>query len=300
MPTRKNTDRLFLAISASLILVADAAGQHAGELESVEQSSPAEAADGQADGAEASLHLPPFSDDDAWLWRVQPMFWLPATSGKFRAGEDSDMRYLNQLNLDNPTPSVYFEAHVRRRDWRFSFDAFFFSDSGETRLRNGARMFGLTLPADTDLDTSLDAWSLSGGAWYRFFDHRAASDESGHEMRFDLLAGGGLRTLGVDASVDISGGAKGSESDFFAQGFLGARAELVIDRRFAFFAQADAGLSPFQEDFSALHLASGAEWRFHENATLTVGYQHMDVDVEGDLSWDGRIAGMYVGLGFTF
>jgi opacity protein-like surface antigen len=237
-----------------------------------------------------------------WEWRFQSAFWLSATSGKLQAGSGGRVRTLNSLNLDNPAPGAHVEVETRREDWRFSFDGFFFSDAGETRLRNGIRMFDLNLPAGPRLDTTLDVWSLGAGAWYRLLDHRAGGGaEDRHAMAFDLYGGGGLRLLGAEASVEVAGGPSGSESDVFIQAFLGARAELRIDETFAFTAQADIGAGLPERQFSSLHLMAGAEWRFSESVACQAGYKHLDLDVGGgDLSWDGRLAGLYAGLSFTF
>ncbi len=243
---------------------------------------------------------PPQSD---WEWRVEPSFWLTASSGRLRAGSGgSSERQLNQLNLDNPTAGVYLEAELRRQDLRFSFDGFFFRDAGEARLQSGARLFDRNLPAGQRLDTSLEAWSLSAGVWQRVLRHRAGGGaDDRHSMTFDLFAGGGLRLLGAEAAVDVAGGASGSDRDLFGQAFLGGRAELLLDDTFAFTIQADVGAGPPDRQFSSLHLLSGAEWRFLENAALRLGYRHFDLDVGGgDLSWDGRLAGLYAGLSLTF
>ncbi len=261
------------------------------------------AAQPQSDDADVPRPLLDAGADqpETWQWRVRPSFWLAASSGKLRAGSGSDTRTLNRLNLDNPSAAFYLEADVRRENWRCSFDGFFFQDDGETRLANSARMFDITLPAGRQLDTSFQAWSASAGGWYRLFDYSAASDASGHAMRFDLFAGGGARVLGVETSVDVVAGPSGSERGFFGQAFIGGRAEMVIDERFAFTVQLDAGAGVPLDEFVALHIFAGAEWRFRDDAALALDYQHLDVDIDtDDLYWSGRIAGLYAGLSFQF
>ncbi|MFG0252091.1 MAG: hypothetical protein ACF8NJ_04370 [Phycisphaerales bacterium JB038] len=257
---------------------------------------------GQETAPAASTAPMPATSASDWQWRVEPSFWLVASSGKLRAGRNGSERQLNQLNLDNPTAGVYLEAEARREDWRFSFDGFFFNDEGEARLRSSARLFDLNIPAGTQLDTSLEAWSLSAGVWRRVFRHQAGGGaEDRHSVDFDLFAGGGLRVLGAEASLDIAGGGSGRERDFFGQAFLGGRAELRLDDTFAFTAQADVGAGLPERQFSTLHLAAGAEWRCLDNAALRLGYQHLDLDIGGgDLSWDGRLAGLYAGFSITY
>lgn len=278
-----------------------------------------------AGGSDENKHA--FIDPDyprPWTVQIEPAVWFVASSGKVKlpvtSGSgpggfttDGDNVRLSTLDLDSARLRATGEVHINADLWRFTFSGADASVSRDNLIATSAFRLGAVAvaPGDSlDIEFSLGTYEVSVGYqfWARDFQEIADDPENTIPIILRLYALGGVRVYDVDFDLRRNSGppARAQASEFFAEPIAGIRAEADFTKTFGIDVQITGGLQPLGSQTSySIDIAAGFHYRPFENVGIQVGYRQVaytlsDGEDLGAFEYDGRLAGLVVGVTIRF
>lgn len=277
--------------------------------------------------SDAERHLT-FTDPDAprpWTIEIDPIVWfvapsgdltLPVTSGtgpgSFTTAGQSVR--LADLNLDSTRLRPAGSIRINADDFQIAFMGTDFSlNRGNETASAGFRLGSVEVaPGDQySIDFQLGTYELTLGyrVWEKDFQKDSERPEDGVPVQAKVYVLGGVRVYDVlfDLRRQVGQVNEQARSDeFFAEGVLGARAEVAFTRSFGIEVQLTGGAQPFGNHTAfSVDIFAGFQWRPYENVGLQIGYRQLAYTLKdgkdlGQFRYDGALAGLYTGLSIRF
>lgn len=269
--------------------------------------------------------IPPSRVDPAWTVQVEPSMWYVSPSGKIKlpissgsgpgsfttGGDEVDV---SRLNLDSPRFEPAGELHISSERWRFSFSGSTYGlDRNGTVADSSFRLGSVPVAAGDRLDVSYDFTTVELTGGYRFWgrDFKAASEHPEEAMdlvgRFYGIAGARVYDFSFDMKNLSRSGAPSADTDqFFIEPIIGLRGELDIAEDFTIDVQVSGGgFADSDRSSYSIDVIAGFQWRPTSHVGVQIGYRQLafglaDGDGAEEFTYDGRLAGLYLGLLLRF
>ena len=230
---------------------------------------------------------------DAWLPRLRANTSLDigVTSGTLYSFEDD-------LGFDQRDLGGHAELHLQRDRLNVWISGFTFSDDGEAVATDVGTFGPISVTAGDTFETDIDYHSAALEVGYDLF--RVESEREHSRGRDFILAGlfGGVRYVDIDHSFDVTnvlGTASTSADARGFAGFVGFRTGGRFLEQFSFDGKLGIGAT-LDGGGHYISVQAAIRWQPLDNVGITAGYRLLDLKIEdGDYTFDGRLAGVFIG-----
>lgn len=234
----------------------------------------------------------PEQSDQGWRLRVTPYLWIPAQKGDvaikgFPASVDLDLGDTFDTLTDNFNFALTLHAELQRGDLTFFGDAMYLSlETSDVPVEATTA----TIRQDTGV--------FELGAAYRLFDVPRSDGSTGYIL--EPLAG--VRAHYMSLEIDAAGFPGRSGDEFWADGFIGARATVGLSESISMRLRADIGAGGSDLSWSAL---AGLHFRLSDGLAIEAGYRALDTDYSTGsgverFEYDVLLHGPFMGLTLSF
>lgn len=312
---RRSGSRLLAATLIVAPIAGAAAAHNPAALTSLSLREPAGANSGPAGEETKTI-------DDAgsvpWTIQLNPSLWYVAPSGKLRlpvsggGGAGGDEIRIERLNLDSPRISPSGEFSVTADRLRFTLSgANFQIDRDRTLATESFQIGSVVATPGTPLQVKMEFTTAELTVGYEFLRHAFVLEEGGRpaeapvKLHVHVLAG--VRLYDTSFRVrDLSGSASASADEFFLEPIVGLRGDLELVKDFSIILQVSGGgFADSSRSSYSVDVAAGFQWRPIPNLGLQLGYRQLAYGLtagedEDEFSYNGRLAGLFVGITLQF
>jgi len=243
---------------------------------------------------------------DAWRVQVEPILWFPSLAGDLKVASRRSFA-VDSLDMDDPqlTPAgqVKLRTGAEPGSWWFVFSGFGFGIDGTESAGSSITAGGLDFDRGDRVSYDFELTSFEFTAEYVLPPILNRPDD---EVRLGFNIYAGARVYDVDVTIGEPGGDEVGRDNYWFEPILGVRMLMELPRGFAIDLSVDGGwFSSGDDESSSWDLMVAFLWRFHSHGFAEIGFRHFSPYLstgsgDDEFEFDGRLAGLWASVGFTF